>query len=125
MTFLRILSWSCSFPFQRILFNQLTLIMTFSFVVSRCFTNNASDVKSVQEHFKDLFLAKFFEESSFESYELHGAFITRVHMADLCSSLMVEFKKTIQGLEVFHEQPRVFGSQASQGTNYYLLMLGI
>ena len=38
---------------------------------------------------------------------------------------MVEFKKNIKRFQAFHEQPRVFGSQASQGTNYYLSMVGI
>ena len=46
-------------------------------------------------------------------------------MADSCTSLMVEFKKAITRFEAFHELPRNFGSQASQGTTYYLSMVGI
>ena len=46
-------------------------------------------------------------------------------MAGSYSSLMVEFKKNIKRFQAFHEQPRVFRSQALQGTNYYLSMVGI
>ena len=46
-------------------------------------------------------------------------------MAGSYSSLMVEFKKNIKRFQAFNEQPRVFESQASQGTNYYLSLGGI
>ena len=40
------------------------------------FEEEIDDVKSVQEHSKDIILAKSFEKSSFDSYRLHGSFIT-------------------------------------------------
>ena len=43
-------------------------------------------VKSVQEHSKDVLLAKSFEESSFDSYGSHYPFITSLALTCISSS---------------------------------------
>ena len=50
------------------------------------FEEEEDDVKSVEEHSRDIILAKLFEESSFDSYGLLGPFITSLALTCISRS---------------------------------------
>ena len=61
------------------------------------------DVKSVQEHSKDIILAKFFEESSFDAYRLY---CNRLKIINLNLSINYsEFSIQIPNPLVIHFKP--------------------